>query len=80
MEKVEKVEEVIDTSSSSISTGSFSNFNGLSNVFIVRGDKTLTASDLSLTSGPRTYIVEDGNLTITSDIDAGDDNIAFVVR
>lgn len=45
--KVRQVEDVIDTTSLS-SSGNFENYNGLENVFIASGNKTLSSSDLNL--------------------------------
>lgn len=76
--EVKKVEDVLNTTA----TTTMTNYNGLANVFIVKGDYTLSSTDISKISTltePRTYIIESGNLTIPSNISAGK-NVAFVVR
>ena len=59
-------------------TGFSDTYNGLDNVFIVRG-KNVDLSTLPAVSKPTTYIVEGGDLTIKWNIEA-DHNVAFVVR
>ncbi len=57
----------------------FSNFNGLDNVYILKG-KNITLAELpAWINTPTTYIVEGGNLTLTKDI-VTNENIAFVVK
>ncbi|MCD5375212.1 hypothetical protein LR010_02030, partial [Candidatus Gracilibacteria bacterium] len=68
----------LDTSSA---TATLEKYNGLDNVFIIKGAnlETSTLGDLNSLSEGRTYIVEDANLVINSDINANK-NIAFVVK
>jgi len=79
-ESLDEVQEVIDTAGAI--SGSFTNYNGFDNVFIVSWDYTLSSSDISdiaSLSEPTTYIVENGDLTIPANISANK-NVAFVAN
>jgi uncharacterized repeat protein (TIGR01451 family) len=54
-------------------------YNGMDNVYIVKGQNLSISSIPSYLSGPRTYIVEDADLVINGDLTYAD-NIAFVVK
>ncbi|MFA5917857.1 MAG: hypothetical protein WC850_06515 [Candidatus Gracilibacteria bacterium] len=59
-------------------TDTLTKYNGLSNVFIVKGNLTINSTSIP-GSSERTYIVEGGNLYINQNI-TYTDNIAFVVK
>lgn len=59
------------------SSTQFTKYNELDNVFIKTGNHTFTG--LPSGQGARTYIIENGNVSITNDITT-DDNIAIIVR
>lgn len=77
---IEKDNEITKVDTSSVtSSNAFVNYNGLTNVKVVKGNYTLKASDISGITQPTTFIVEQGNLTIPMNILLSD-NVAFVVR
>lgn len=55
------------------------NYNGIDNVFIVKGKNLHLTSSTSSNVGSRTYIIEDGDLVIKEDLVFAD-NVAFVVK
>nr|MDD3720246.1 hypothetical protein [Candidatus Gracilibacteria bacterium] len=74
---VSKISNVVSSGNKSI-TDSIPNYNGLSNVYIVKGGNLTINSSIN-GFGAKTYIVEGGNLYINQNINYGD-NIAFVVK
>lgn len=54
-------------------------YNGMDNVYIVKGQNLSISSIPTYLIGPRTYIVEDADLVINGDLKYAD-NIAFVVK
>lgn len=67
----------LKTTGTTIAT--FEKYNGLDNVFIIRGSNAIISNSFILPTTPTTYIIEWGNLTINRDIETST-NIAFVVK
>ncbi|USN58062.1 MAG: hypothetical protein H6767_07060 [Candidatus Peribacteria bacterium] len=55
------------------------NYNGIENVFILKGQSANISSIPSSITGPRTYIIEDGDLVISGNL-VYDGNIAFIIK
>lgn len=77
------VESVTDTTATTTSTvSSFvdtNKYNGLDNVYIIKGKNVTLDSMPSQVNESTTFIVEGGNLTITGDM-VTNENVAFVVK
>ena len=61
-------------------TNTFTRYNWLNNVYIKSWNYTFTPALYSLINWPTTFIIENGNLNINSNITYSNYNIAFVVR
>ncbi|NVP18180.1 hypothetical protein HUU51_05685, partial [Candidatus Gracilibacteria bacterium] len=60
--------------------GDFNNYNGINNAFILKNTSFIVSMNtFSGLNGPRTYIIENGDLIINSNINYSN-NIAFVVK
>ncbi|MDD3646648.1 MAG: hypothetical protein PHH06_04570, partial [Candidatus Gracilibacteria bacterium] len=67
-------------SSTTTSLSDFENYNGIENVFILRNKNfRITSNYFSSLTGPRTYIVENANLYVDTNL-SYPENIAFVVK
>lgn len=77
----ESIDDITPASSVFVnSLDDFESYNGIENVYIIKGKNFKpNAWFLSWITGPKTYIIENGNFHIDSDI-TYPDNIAFVVK
>lgn len=79
IDKVSKTDVLTEALTGVSGLGEFENYNGLENVYILKGKNVTLTNIPAALSGARTYIIEGGNLTIAGNL-AYSDNIAFVVR
>lgn len=77
-ETVETITNDVSVTGNTTWYGDFENYNGLSNVFVLRW-KNVTLSSIPTLSKSTTYIIEWGNLTINDNMESGK-NVAFVVK
>lgn len=79
MREVVTTTTVATAPATSLTDSALENYNGIENVFIIKGQNLVIDSIPASLKGARTYIVEDGNLMINGNL-SYTDNIAFIVR